>query len=269
MYKRSHSICMMSTTQHLMGKFGGIFAVAQMKENSFQFVLIFRFYFLTCRDDDCAYNGELDNVPLWSDASPIEETKDFNQLLDSPEFYFHPMANSSPINDVMDDTNFEHASSSEDGVSVKKYEFNPTVEPFHPMKKTFSDASSDTNISCSSPECIPTDISIDSSNTVETTETTSSEKSRTLPKKFVCILCPEKFSTLDELNQHIQNKVQQPCICIICGMSYAYHYQLQRHFSGHRSSKIFSCRCCHKKFRSLNQIRKHFDFCRFKLYLYI
>lgn len=228
------------------------------------------FHFLAFRDDEFAYNGESDNVPLWSDASPVEGTKDFNQFIESPEFYFYPMANSSPINEELDEMNSEHASScEEDSISLKKYAFNPTVEPFHPLRKTYFDASSATSISCSSPESIPTDISINSSNSVDTTKTTLSKKSRTLPKNFACILCPQTFSTLDELNQHIQNKVRQPCVCIICGMSYAHNYQLHRHFSAHRSSKIFSCRCCHKKFRSLNQIRKHFDHCRFKLYLYI
>lgn len=152
--------------------------------------------------------------------------------------------------------NFEYKSMNFSHENVaKKYAFNPLSEPFHPTRKD----------SVSS-ECSSTSSMTDSSD--GSTET-SIKSSTPPPKQFVCILCPEKFTTFDALKQHITNKVQLPHACVICSVSYEHNYLLQRHLKTHRGLKAFNCRGCHKKFRNLNQLRKHFEICRYKLYIFL
>lgn len=92
------------------------------------------------------------------------------------------------------------------------------------------------------------------------------------PRKYVCILCPKTFSTASELQQHIENKAKQPNDCVICGSTFTHGYELQRHLwihlKNHRRIRSFNCRACQKKFRSLNQLNKHYELCQYKLYIF-
>lgn len=179
--------------------------------------------------------------------SPLHGTNDTNQFFESSFHYSnHQSVESSLEYNTM---NLSH-----DNVT-KKYAFNPLSKPFHPMKKCSSSSESSCDSSISEKSETTTDLTV--------------EPSKIPSKDFVCILCPEKFATLDELKSHIKNKVQLPFACVICSASYEHNYLLQRHLKNHRGLKAFNCRGCHKKFRSLNQLRKHFEFCRYKLYIFV
>lgn len=101
-----------------------------------------------------------------------------------------------------------------------------------------------------------------------TTATTQSKLRKPTKTKFVCVLCSEQFRTVDELRKHILDKILKSYECIICGETYTHKYLMQRHRASHRSMPQFPCRGCSKKFRSFVQLDKHFDTCRFKLYIY-
>lgn len=178
-------------------------------------------------------------------------------MSNSPETFIEP---------AVEECTFED-SSHEIVVSAKQYTFNPLSEPFHPMRNIYSNASSSPSLTADSSEY----SSIASSTTTTPTLTPEPTKpiERKKTEKFICILCPEKYDTLDELQEHLKNKVQQPHTCVICGVTFEHNYLLHRHVKQHRHMKSFQCRCCHKKFRSLNQLGKHFDFCRYKLYMFI
>lgn len=151
-------------------------------------------------------------------------------------------------------------SSQEIVVSEKKYAFNPLSKPFTPGQNIYSSyVSSPMSFTSSSSDC----------STIESPTETNSSIFEEETKQFVCILCPEKFTTLDDLNEHIKNKIQNPYRCNICGKSYDDHFLFQRHLRSHRRLKTFKCRGCSKKFRSLHQLNKHFDLCRYKLYIFI
>lgn len=179
--------------------------------------------------------------------SPLSETDYTNQFVDFSQFnYYYSSQHYQSCESNLD----SHSNDSSQENFPKKYEFNPLSEPFHPMK-TYS-----------------TESEYDSINSIETPIPQMIEPIKKPSKDFVCILCPEKFNTLDELKTHIKNKVQLPFACVICGKSYKHDYSLYRHLKNHRGLKSFNCRGCHKKFRSLNQLRKHFEFCRYKLYIF-
>lgn len=150
-------------------------------------------------------------------------------------------------------------------VPSKKYTFNPLSEPFHPMKTVHFDTTYPTiSVTTSSSE------SGQLANQPVTSPATNVSSAKADTGEFICILCPKKCATLDELNKHIENKVHQPYVCEKCGGSYAHFYLLQRHMKNHSCiGKTFRCRGCGKKFRNLNQLGKHFEFCRFNLYMFI
>lgn len=140
--------------------------------------------------------------------------------------------------------------------TTKSYKFNPLSKPFHPRKR-----SSTPEITTASNE----NLSINDS------FATFSACIRP-PSKYVCILCPKTFSTAIELKQHIANKSKQPFDCVICGTTFTNGYQLTRHYwthlKNHRRISSFNCRACQKKFRSLNQLHRHYDLCQYKLYIF-
>ncbi|XP_055303947.1 zinc finger protein 333-like [Sitodiplosis mosellana] len=211
---------------------------------------------------DVYYDGRSSESRLLYDDLSMVKTKDFNQLCE-PSYYTKnfPCVQYIQTAAESDGERTLKNSSHEIVVSAKKYTFNPLSEPFHPMRNIYSNMSSPaTSSECSS-------IASTTATPETTTKTTSIDQIKS--EQFVCILCPEKYDTLDELKQHLKNKVQQPHTCVICGVSFTHNYLLHRHMKQHRSLKVFRCRCCNKKFRSLNQLGKHFDFCRYKLYMFI
>lgn len=190
------------------------------------------------------------------------ETKDFNQ-------YFEP----STYCLLSDDSSFDQYSqpsdigermslnsSQEIDVSAKKYAFNPLSEPFQPKRIINSYGSSPISFTSDSSDCSAIESLLG-----ETKESSIVEA----PKEFVCILCPEIFASSDELTEHIKCKIQQPYRCVACSVSYDDNIRLQRHLKSHRRLKTFKCRGCSKKFRSLHQLNKHFELCRYKLYIFI
>lgn len=204
-------------------------------------------------------------------AAAAGRTKDFNQLFDSSEFYGRLAASNSPFVqnvqpcELSDDAMQQNLSLANDA-SSKKYAFNPLSEPFHPMQNILQSVQSIP----SSPDSPSSAGSSNQSSIEQQIESPHSfEACDQSPQKFVCILCPEKFDSFDALNKHIANKVQQPYCCFVCGSTYAHAYLLQRHQKLHRTLKSVRCRGCAKKFRSINQLRKHFDFCKYKLHMFI
>lgn len=233
--------------------------------------VLFSCFFPSSFYSDVYYNEGSSESQLLCDDSPVMvQTKDFNQLCESSGYYYLQATSKSPfaqhiqLADAAAESCGERTSmksSHKTVVSAKKYTFNPLSEPFHPMRNIYSDTSSPSSVTSDSSEC---------SSNASTTSTSESTKTTLIEtKKFVCILCPEKYNTLDELKHHLESKVQQPYSCVICGISFAHNYLLQRHTKQHRSLKSFRCRCCNKKFRSLNLLGKHFEFCRYKLYMFI
>lgn len=182
---------------------------------------------------------------------PLQGTNDTNQLYESSFYY----SNHQSV-----ETNFEcNTMNISHDLVTKKYAFNPLSKPFHPMKTCSSSSES----SCDS------SMTEKSETSTELPEEPTKIPSKIPSKDFVCILCPEKFATLDELQYHIRNKAQSPFECVTCGVTCESNYLLQRHLINHRRIIAFTCRGCHKKFRSLNRMRKHFDICRFKLHILV
>lgn len=192
--------------------------------------------------------------------SPLVQTKDVNYLYEASDYYRGLATKNSPFIPISQRNGKRTIDNSLDlYVSAKKYVFNPLSEPFLPTRSI--------NLNPSSP------ISLTSSSAKFPTTINAHElEIATIPliqKKFECILCPEQFATHDELKLHIEQKVQQQHVCVICAKSYAHNYLLHRHITNHRKLKTFKCRGCSKKFRNLNQLGKHFEFCRYKLYMFI
>lgn len=231
------------------------------------FLFLIFISFLVCMCSDVYYDGGSIGSRLLCDDTPMTKTKDFSQFFDPSSYHCRPATSNLPYVQQIQlaaDSSGEHTtmanSTREVVVSAKKYTFNPLSEPFHPMRSISSPASVFTNSS----ECSPIACTEIAS---ATTKTGHSEPVNT--NKFVCILCPEKYDTLAELKNHLKNKVQQPHTCVICGMSFGHNYLLHRHMKQHRSLKVFRCRGCNKKFRSFNMLMKHFEFCPYKLYMFI
>lgn len=219
------------------------------------FVLFFRFL---C--SDIYYDGQSSEGQLFYDDMLPIQTEDFNQIFGST-YYLN--------NSVYAESNGECSLMSptrETVVSTKKYTFNPLSEPFHPMGRTYSNSSSPFSRIMTTSSEWSSIASSSGSTTAFGSSTTTIEQFKS--GQFVCILCPEKYDTLDELKQHLKSKVEQPHECVICGVSFKHNYLLYRHMKQHRSLRSFRCRCCHKKFRSLNLLGKHFEFCRYKLYIF-
>ncbi|XP_031638496.1 protein snail homolog Sna-like [Contarinia nasturtii] len=210
------------------------------------------------------------------DNSPLRKTDEFNQMYESPSYYSRPVTCSTPFEESnhstessaeSSDERISVNSSHETVVSTKKYAFNPLSEPFQPMRKSDSNTSSSTtSVTTDSVESSP----IIASTTVELESSWRNALSNeTKVGNFVCMLCNKKYSNLDDLTTHFQNKVHLPHVCEYCGVSFEHSYLLNRHVKSHPGvRKSFKCRGCNKKFRSLNQLAKHFEDCRFNLYMF-
>lgn len=215
---------------------------------------------------------------VYFDESPTTQVVCTNKTKDSHQFESFDFAaiNSPFTSNVLSVLNGEcmvPSYSHENGVSARKYAFNPLSEPFQPMRFTHSNTGlPDSFSSISSPQSSSSLTSSSECSVYSPAESAcsaDSDETNISPLKFVCILCPERYATLGELTAHINNKVHQPHTCPVCGSTYAHDYLLQRHLKLHRTLKSVRCRGCNKKFRSLNQLRKHFDVCQYKLHMLI
>lgn len=204
--------------------------------------------FLSCSD---FYVGGISESNLFYDES-IDETKDLNQFADSCD-YLRAMNNLSAAKEL-NTSNGPSRDSRDDDDLAKKYQLNPLSKPFQPQSVYTCDGYGS-----------PLNDSITAKYEALVAAVGANKRS----KRFVCILCPEKFFTSDELRKHLISKVEERFMCIICGTSFADKHVLQRHFQNHRSSKQFRCRGCSNKFRSFNQLRKHFEVCPYKLHMCI
>lgn len=188
-----------------------------------------------------------------------------------------------------------------DGPPAKKHTFNPLSKPFEPARKSLitSDYCSATESSSSSqsPEplsdcCAPIEPCVGGAHA--DAEQSDDAKSADAPefanenlkhvfqrffdahstqathtdRRFLCILCSAHFRTVHALRKHLLDKVDKAHECIVCGRAYANKFVMQRHRSSHRNQKSFSCRGCYKRCRNVAQLDKHFDACRFKLYIH-
>lgn len=173
------------------------------------------------------------------------------------------------------------SSDSNSSSSSKIYAFNPLSKPFHPMKKSSQKVPTGSSdiVSCAPAKTTTTKGVASAAAPVKTSPPKIDEiddvtfsKIICRPSKYVCILCPKTFATATELQQHIENKAKRPHDCVICGLTFTHGYQLQRHLwihlKNHRRIRSFNCRACHKKFRSLNQLHKHYELCQYKLYIF-
>lgn len=219
-----------------------------MIQNFCNILCIFFFQFIC--------SGHLYIDGLWK-KNPLPSMPNLNCYIESTTnfHYSHPIANQLGFPCPSMHLPFEN------GGTVKKHAFNPLSEPFHPMRNSYS--STHLSASISSSVVYKNAMNSFATENVDFNALNSCESS-----KFLCILCSKKFTTFDKLVQHIKNKVQQPHACHICGVSYKHDYLLQRHLENRRSLKSFKCHACYKKFRSINQLRKHFTLCRYKLYLF-
>lgn len=229
------------------------------------------YFFHSCRYDACFVENQ--NQMVYNDSS-MGKTKDFNRLFDSSDFYCCLAENNSPFAPIiqMPESNGEcmqRIFSHENGVSAKPYALNPFSEPFQPMQNSHSNTSSPTSLSSDSSPQSSSSIELSAYSSESMYSFGPCENWNESPPKFVCILCPEKYTTLDDLEVHYANHVYQRHVCIVCGSTFAYNYLLQRHLKTHRTVKSVRCRGCAKKFRSFNQLRKHFDFCHYKLHMLI
>lgn len=186
---------------------------------------------------------------------------------------------------------------SPENILAKKYTFNPLSKPFHPANSNnmTSNINQQNNICFNLPSqvhnhCIESNAcermycDANSSpyspaysvgeNIIETifqdarSNASSNENGKSKGLPFICILCPSRHRTLDDLQNHITQKVLKPYDCVVCGEVFTHKYALQRHMGKHRNKKSFTCRGCYKKFRNFGVLNKHFDVCRFKLYIF-
>lgn len=135
---------------------------------------------------------------------------------------------------------------------IKKHIFNPLSKPFEPTQKN----QLVNNCDCDAQ-------SMDTIDSDQTNELTYEQE-----YSHACILCPERYRTYKELKRHIRDKVERPYNCIICKAVYKHEYLLKRHQNLHRALRQFTCRGCNKTFRSFLLLKKHFDDCRYKLYIF-
>lgn len=201
--------------------------------------------------------------------SPVVNTKEFAQLCVSSDYYSQRALSDSAFVEMVQpvkqiDDRMSGIVSHKTVVSAKKYVFNPLSEPFHPARNIYT--SSAARVSSDTTDCARVEVT---STRLQAPKPTTIEPLKKLPKAFVCILCPEKYATLNELKNHIRNKVQKPHTCFVCARAFEHDFLMRRHLKNHLNLKSFKCRGCSKKFRTLNQLNKHFECCRYKLYLYI
>lgn len=102
---------------------------------------------------------------------------------------------------------------------------------------------------------------------VECNKRTATNNNENADQEYACIICPKRCKTKAELQMHIKSKIFQPYTCSICGIGYERKYNLERHQNTHRTLKSFECKGCNKTFSKVNQLTKHYDNCRFKLYI--
>lgn len=170
---------------------------------------------------------------------------------------------------------------SDETIEIEKIQLNPLSKPFEPKGKMDSDTitpplSSDSEVSS---------INSNVSDELEKSYSTSSDSNEVKNKvkyedyecflndeeeEYVCLICYETFHSLEDLQKHFSNKVHLPHTCDFCGVAFEHKFSLDRHQKMHPSTKkSIKCRGCSKKFRSLNQLAKHFENCRFNSYMFI
>lgn len=195
-----------------------------------------------------------------------------------PAFLYSGWSSSESSDDATSDSNSSYdqrfdctssirhdgSSTNSIGSTTSSYTFNPLSIPFQPMQKgTMGIVPSEAAIAAAS--------MVTHNQSMNDLSTAFSMNIHHF-SKYVCILCPKTFSTAIELKQHIENKALHPFDCVICGTSFTHGYQLTRHLwihlKNHRRIRQFDCRACYKKFRTLNQLHKHYELCRYKLYLF-
>lgn len=189
-----------------------------------------------------------------------------------------------------------------DECHTKKHIFNPLSKPFEPARSKPETCDSPTEPTCKSnhthsapipasalaPAAEPTksELNCDDSKVASydiyskihhlaenpsikcqlPAKTDSDTKLNEFP--YICILCSERYHTVDELQHHLRDKVEHPYNCTICKSGYKHRYLLQRHLNIHRILKSFKCRGCNKGFRSFRLLKRHYNDCRFKLYIF-
>lgn len=162
-------------------------------------------------------------------------------------------------------------SQSQTNPNIKKIQsFNPESPPFWPQSRssnTYGSSSGSGNVPIQwKPQFYQSDSGCCVTSDSTASPLSNSLQSDTLP--YQCIICSKRFKCQIELNKHIQKKILNPYQCAICGVHYDCKYKLQRHENVHRNVKTFVCKGCGKKLRSINQLSKHYDNCRFKLYIF-
>jgi len=77
---------------------------------------------------------------------------------------------------------------------------------------------------------------------------------------YKCEICSKSFARKSSLQYHISavHQKQKPFVCIECGKSFGYSYDLIKHERIHTGVKLFNCKYCSKSFR-LSSILKHHE----------
>lgn len=79
-------------------------------------------------------------------------------------------------------------------------------------------------------------------------------------KKFVkCRLCPEKFDTIEELENHLETALHMPkkFKCDLCGRKFSALRDVERHRRIHTGEKPFTCDVCNKSFSRKDNLKSH------------
>lgn len=74
-----------------------------------------------------------------------------------------------------------------------------------------------------------------------------------------CRLCPEKFSSIEGLEDHLQTAIHvvKKFQCDLCGRKFAALRDVERHRRIHTGEKPFSCDICNKAFSRKDNLKSH------------
>ncbi|XP_011707097.1 PREDICTED: zinc finger protein 484-like isoform X1 [Wasmannia auropunctata] len=110
---------------------------------------------------------------------------------------------------------------------------------------------------------LPTDVTTtEDANNKNVTTSEELKKSKTISKKFQCLVCKKAFSTAYNYKQHIGIHFtdQQKFHCKDCGVSFAWKSTLNKHIANNHSSngpQKFVCEICPKVYSTLSQVNEH------------